>query len=286
MRRRGFTLIELLVVIAIIALLISILLPSLGAAKEQANKVKCAASLHGLGQTTTIFAQDHNGHLPAPQLTCWGGPWWLNYIYTKDFIDLKDNYGVPYKVWVCPSKAPASAYYQNIAYGGVYTGDLASFTTAETAAYVRYNSNVFTEAWGSTQDWITGNFPNDYVQTVHYENMFENPVNISHPYGVARAQGTASWDNATAPELAKYNGNPPILADATWAQPDAAGYQWNHGRTFLFSGNADFSAGVLKVDGIQGDVSTNVLFADGHVDNKKPETRGYYQSGANMMALY
>lgn len=64
--RKAFTLIELLVVVAIIAILISILLPSLNRAREQAKKVKCLANLRTLGQGVVTYAAGENDSLPGP----------------------------------------------------------------------------------------------------------------------------------------------------------------------------------------------------------------------------
>ena len=66
---RAFTLIELLVVISIITLLISILLPALGKARQSAYAVKCMSSLRQIGQLTQIYAAENKQFLPQMQRT-------------------------------------------------------------------------------------------------------------------------------------------------------------------------------------------------------------------------
>ena len=64
-RRTAFTLVELLVVIGIIAILISILLPTLNRARESARATKCLSNMRNLTQAALMFAQENRGLMPG-----------------------------------------------------------------------------------------------------------------------------------------------------------------------------------------------------------------------------
>lgn len=109
-KMKGFTLIELLVVVAIIALLISILLPSLSKAKNQAKEVVCKTRMDQIVKALFMYSQSNRGWLPNsvnPNTGAVGSmwseaAWWVRkqdlwfYRITPDYLGNE-------KVLVCPS---------------------------------------------------------------------------------------------------------------------------------------------------------------------------------------
>jgi prepilin-type N-terminal cleavage/methylation domain-containing protein/prepilin-type processing-associated H-X9-DG protein len=107
-RSFGFTLVELLVVIGIIALLISILLPSLSKARESSKRLACMSNLRQLGQAMVMYNMANKGNFPrsAPYTSITSYDWvsWL------PGANREDGALVPYlggrfvaKHYICPS---------------------------------------------------------------------------------------------------------------------------------------------------------------------------------------
>ena len=72
--RRGFTLIELLVVIAVIALLVGLILPSLGSVRKRGRTLACSSNLRSIGQVLAIYADDFKQwHPPTSDWQVWEG---------------------------------------------------------------------------------------------------------------------------------------------------------------------------------------------------------------------
>jgi prepilin-type processing-associated H-X9-DG protein/prepilin-type N-terminal cleavage/methylation domain-containing protein len=116
-RRLAFTLVELLVVIGIIALLIAILLPVLGRARESARVIKCVSNLRTIAQASMQYSNDHKGHfLPSvifKDVEVDPVDYWPHLLVYRKYIPRQNirNNGSPIEfnsVLVCPSVAEFS----------------------------------------------------------------------------------------------------------------------------------------------------------------------------------
>ncbi|MEQ9459592.1 MAG: prepilin-type N-terminal cleavage/methylation domain-containing protein [Phycisphaeraceae bacterium] len=134
-RQTGFTLIELLVVISIIAILMGMLLPALGSARDSAKAMTCMSDMRQLAVMVNVFAVDYRDKLPANRVITGNG----EHVTWRQWM-VRLGYASDEEAWVCPAPAPLGATNE--------IGNTDQFTTCveDITSNYAYNGSAF---WGT-----------------------------------------------------------------------------------------------------------------------------------------
>lgn len=103
--KSAFSMVELLVVIAIVAVLLTLLLPTLSTAREVARRGACLSNLRQFAIVVTLYDQEYL-QLPSGE---WGAKYLLSY---GSHQTLRDEYSVSEKATLCPSMANFPSSYR------------------------------------------------------------------------------------------------------------------------------------------------------------------------------
>jgi len=268
----GFTLVELLVVIGIIALLISVLLPALSAARRQANKLKCQTQLREIGNALALYASENKGYwivlqhqakedfpndpsLRTPKGTT-RNDYWYNFLL-KYFTKRSWNAGAGKKLvdfqntplWGCPSVVKenvdivtATSAEFNSGYGfgpyAIYTES--TFSGANSGPLPALGYPLKAQHWPFI-DYATGAQGRYFKQTEWRRAATKGIIGDSRSWFMeTRAIDTAN----------------PVITDP--ANPASMGYDGNASHQFDKWRHSPKRGGKNRV-------SFNMLFCDGHV---------------------
>ncbi len=191
-RSKGFTLIELLVVIAIIALLLSILMPSLQKVKKQARAVLCKANLHQWGIMYSLYAEDHNHSFPIG----WnGGTMWM--------VDLLVYYDGVNDICLCPS---AKKFLSDKPSPWTATGEFSAWGIYGEGSLTGFNPN-----WG-----LEGQY-GSYGVNSWTHNALDIGVKVHPTYDTPPDQRSMFWRKMIAVSRAE---TVPLLGACMWDGTD------------------------------------------------------------------
>lgn len=236
--RKAFTLIELLVVISIIALLIAILLPALGSAKESAVKTECLAKTNQIATATFARAADFKGLL-IPMTGVDATPYvtWAPVGMDARTRDEFAEYGFAFSLWTCPgwesydaeiSTGNGQLMFTYQYYGGArewrggatapWTGDVESSSpqslddsTSERAIASDSTIQATSGSWQPAGDYLF-----DYWSEIptHGRNEADrSPVGSNHVFG----DGSGAWiDGSWLMPLHRFGSN----RHSWWYQKD------------------------------------------------------------------
>jgi prepilin-type N-terminal cleavage/methylation domain-containing protein len=264
-RKNGFTLIELLVVISIIALLLAILLPALGRAKEHAKRAACSNNIKQIGIAIYAYSSD------SDILPFYGGydPTWPS-PFNGDPKDEWHPYAV-YRADKPPWWGPTAAgppYPMKLAclYEGGYIGNAKVFYCPSNRnpqyMYKSYTTPMLpndSSEWGTLpQAYNEGR--NQWVRVGYaYYPIDETLQGINGMVPV----GGVLVPKHTARRFTRLSAHKPYLTDVLWSRND-------------ISHKRGIDIGTNKID----NAGLNALFKDGHVRFVKDQTVSYVYRGA------
>jgi len=230
--RYAFTLIELLVVLSIVALLIGLLLPVLGSAREVSRLAVCGSQLRQMATAAFVYATDHADRLPPAYDYAAGDGWIYEWDYRRDhpFNPTQVEPGllwqgrVDLEVVQCPSfdgsanspGDPFTGYNYNASYLAGYRG----FTASNVVPSARIDaaaSPAQTALFGDGQ-WANG--ANKYMRAPHANPPSGSPPLDAFITGATRAAGTQGFRHAgDATQLAWLDGHAAPQRDRFVAGP-------------------------------------------------------------------